>query len=194
MAEPKNMLAAIHASMADRTGRTLDEWVTLVEQQADLDPLDQKAVRAFLRDQHGVKQNSQWAIAIAVAERAGWSMPTWEQYADELYTGTKASLRALHDAVVEIAEGMGPDADAQGRAGHTPVARKTQFLAVGPGPRGTLRVGFRFRKDAPDDPRLEPAKGFAQATHWVHLEPSDEPAQEAHSLHDLIRVAYDQNG
>ena len=55
--------------------------------------------------------------------------------------------------------------------------------------RGTLRVGLRYRDDVPDDERLEPAKGFAQATHWVHLAPDADAA----SLEPLIRAAYEQN-
>lgn len=125
------MTAAIADSLKSRTGRTLREWVTLVETASGLDPLDQKAVRGWLRDVHGVPQNSQWAIA---------------------------------------------------------------FVAVAPGPRGTLRVGFRFRQEPPADARLSPARGFAQATHWLHLPADSEPDAAASGLLDLLRAAYGQNG
>ena len=51
-------------SLAARTGKALDEWVTLV-QASGVDPLDQNAVRGWLRSQHRVPQNSQWAISDA---------------------------------------------------------------------------------------------------------------------------------
>src|SRR5204863_268774 len=120
----------------------------------------------WLKDVHGVPQNSQWAIAFAAAEAAGWERPSTQEYADTLYSGTKASLRPLHDAVVRLALDQGEDAEAQGRGTYIPVVRKSQFAAVAPGPRGTLRVGLRYRGSVPGEPRLEPAKGFAQATHW----------------------------
>ena len=64
--EPADMMAAVSASMQKRTGRTLDEWVELVR-HAGLDPLQQKDVRRWLKDVHGVPQNTQWAIADAAA-------------------------------------------------------------------------------------------------------------------------------
>jgi Domain of unknown function (DUF4287) len=68
---PDEMLSAVSASLAVRTGRSLDEWVALV-QAHDIDPIDQNAVRRWLRSEHGVAQNSQWAIADAAARAAGW--------------------------------------------------------------------------------------------------------------------------
>ena len=45
----------------------------------------------------------------------------------------------------------------------------------------------------PDERRLEPAKGFAQATHWVHL-PGDTDPDDVDWLEPLLGEAYRQNG
>ena len=74
------MRAAVTASMADRTGRSLDEWATLVHDTSGVDPLDQNAVRRWLKDVHGVPQNTRWTIAFEVAERAGWERPDVDGY------------------------------------------------------------------------------------------------------------------
>jgi len=185
-------MAGLAASMKERTGRTLDEWVTLVQSEGP-DPLDQKAVRTWLKDVHGVAQNSQWAIADAAAVAAGWERATVRGYTDALYTGARAGLRPLHDAVVELALSMGEDTEAQGRSTYVPVVRKTQFVAVAPGPRGTLRVGLRYQGEAPSGERLSPAKGFAQATHWLHL-PADAAQADVDSLAPLLAAAYGDNG
>ncbi|HEU4330366.1 MAG TPA: DUF5655 domain-containing protein [Lapillicoccus sp.] len=190
--EPQDMMAAVTDSMAERTGRTVDQWVEAVN-ASGVDPLDQKAVRRWLKDVHGVPQNSQWAIAFAAAEAAGWERPSTEGYADTLYSGSKAGLRPLHDAVVRLALEQGDDAEAQGRGTYIPIVRKSQFAAVAPGPRGTLRVGLRYRTTVPEDARVEPAKGFAQATHWVHL-PGDSDPDEIGWLEPLLAEAYRQNG
>jgi len=190
--EPADMMAAVSASMQKRTGRTLDEWVELVR-HAGLDPLQQKDVRRWLKDVHGVPQNTQWAIADAAARRAGWVEPSVDAYTDTMYDGAKASLRPLHDGVVALAVGLGDDCAAEGRSTYTPVVRRTQFAAVAPGPHGTLRVGFRFRTTVPADDRLSQAKGFAQATHWLHLD-ADSDENDVRSLEPLLRAAYDQNG
>jgi hypothetical protein len=190
--EPADMMASVTASMRDRTGRSLEDWVALVR-DSGLDPLDQRAVRAWLRDVHGVPQNSQWAIADAAPTGAGWKRPDVDGYTDTLYSGSKAHLRPIHDAIMTLAEGLGDDVRREGRSTYIPVVRKTQFVAVAPGPRGTVRVGFRFRDEAPEDERLSPAKGFAQATHWLHLAP-DADEDDLRSLEPLLEAAYRQNG
>ncbi len=58
---PDDMMSAVSGSLAVRTGRSLREWLALVR-ASGLDPLDQNAVRGWLRREHGVPQNSQWAI------------------------------------------------------------------------------------------------------------------------------------
>jgi hypothetical protein len=65
---PDEMLSAVSESLAARTGRSLEEWLALVR-SSGVDPLDQAAVRGWLRREHGVPQNSQWAIADATRDR-----------------------------------------------------------------------------------------------------------------------------
>lgn len=195
------MMRAVARTMSERTGRSLEQWVALVEAAAGegaLDPGDPKAVRAWLKAEHALPQNSQWAVADATARRHGWEPPTVEGYTDAMYSGRKAPLRPLHDAVIEAGLALG-QAEAQGRAGYIPLVRRTQFAAVGPGTYGRLRIGLRFRGAVPDDPRLEPAKGFAQATHVLHVAPqgrdgaATDPAELARSLEPLLRAAWEQN-
>ena len=95
--------------------------------------------------------------------------------------------------MLELALAQGDDVEPQGRATYIPVVRRHQFAALAPGPRGTLRVGLRFRAEVPEDPRLEPAKRFAQATHWVQL-PGDTDPGTVGWLEPLLAAAYRQNG
>ena len=69
---PDEMMSAVTDSMAERTGRSLEEWAALVA-GSGVDPLDQNAVRRWLREVHGVKQNSQWAIADAAARAVSYT-------------------------------------------------------------------------------------------------------------------------
>lgn len=190
--EPHDMIDAVSASLERRTGKTLEQWTALVEAEGP-DPLDQKAVRAFLKER-GVAQNSQWAIADALARRHGWTAPTAQEYAAQLYRGAKAGLRPLHDAVVAYALGLGDDVELQGRSTYLPLVRRTQFMAVAPGPRGTVRVGFRFRGEPPHVDGLEPAKGFAQATHWLHIPGDADPRDIPARIAEAARQAYADNG
>lgn len=187
MSSPGDMLAAVTTSMAERTGRTLDEWLDLVD-SSGVDPLDQKAVRAWLRDVHGIKQNTQWAIADAAARRAGWQRPSSDEYTDSQYTGAKAALRPIYDALAELALGLGEDVHIEGRATYVPFVRARQFAAVQAAAKH-VDLGLRFT-DPPDSDRISPAKAPGQSTHRVRLSTVDEVDGE---IHALLLAAYEQN-
>ena len=182
-------MAAVTASMAERTGRTLEEWVAAVG-DSGVDPLDQKAVRAWLKEAHGIGQNTQWAIAFEVARRAGWVEPDVEGYVGSQYAGTKAAMRPVFDRVRLLLESLGEDVAVEGRGGYTPFVRRRQFAAVAAATRTRVDLGLRF-VDAPESPRLVAAKGPGQSTHKIGLGSVDDvdAAVEA-----LARAAYEQNG
>jgi predicted transport protein len=185
---PTNMMTSVSDSMKERTGKSLGEWVAAV-QSSGTDPLDQKAVRNWLKEQ-GVLQNSQWAIADATARAAGWERPSVEGYIDSQYSGDKAALRPIFDYLREIIEGLGEDVSVEGRGGYTPFVRKRQFAAVQASSKTRLDLGLRFRQ-APDSALLSTSSLPGQSTHKIGLTSSEEITDE---VIELIRLAYEQNG
>jgi len=188
MISPTDMMSSVTDSMKERTGKTLEEWVAAV-QATKIDPLNQKAVRNWLKSQ-GVLQNSQWAIADAAARAAGWERPSVEGYIDSQFQGEKAALRPIFDALREIVEGLGEDVTAEGRGGYTPFVRKRQFIAVQASTKTRIDLGLRF-KQAPDSALLSTTSLPGQSTHKLGLSSVDDITDE---VADLIRVAYEQNG
>jgi hypothetical protein len=185
---PDEMMGAVLASLAARTGRSLREWVALVE-SAGIDPLDQNAVRGWLRSQHGVPQNSQWAIADAAARAAGWVRPSVAEYVDSQYAGPKAALRPIYDALAAAIGDLGSDVTIEGRGTYTPFVRGRQFAAIAAATKDRVDLGLRFT-DPPATDRLLPAKAPGQATHKLSLRGVADIDDEV--LH-LLRAAYDQN-
>ena len=188
MISPTDMMSSVTDSMKERTGKTLEEWVAAV-QATKIDPLNQKAVRNWLKSQ-GVLQNSQWAIADAAARAAGWERPSVEGYIDSQFQGEKAALRPIFDALREIVEGLGEDVTAEGRGGYTPFVRKRQFAAVQASTKTRVDLGLRFRQ-APDSALLSTTSLPGQSTHKLGLSSVDEITDE---VKDLVRLAYEQNG
>jgi predicted transport protein len=189
MPDPEEMLDAVSASMARRTGRTVEEWVAAVE-GAGLDPLDQNAVRRWLRQTHGVPQNSQWAIADAAARAAGWVRPTVEQYVDAQYRGPKAVLRPIFEAVRGAVLALGDDVTTEGRGTYVPFVRKRQFAAVAAATATRVDVGLRLPAP-PASERLQPATAPGAATHRFSLTTVEDVDDEVRAL---LRTAYEQNG
>jgi hypothetical protein len=182
------MLTAVSASLAARTGRSLDEWVALV-QASGIDPLDQNAVRRWLRAEHGVPQNSQWAIADSAARAGGWTPPTVAEYIDRQYAGAKAALRPIYDALAAAIGDLGDDVTIEGRGSYTPFVRGRQFAAVAAAARDRVDLGLRFASP-PDSGRLQAANGPGQATHKVSLGSAGDVDDE---VRRLLRAAYDQS-
>jgi len=185
---PDEMLSAVTDSLAERTGRTMEEWLAQVR-SSGVDPLDQNAVRRWLKDVHGVRQNSQWAIADAAARDAGWVRPSVEEYIDGQFTGKKAALRPVFDAVREAALALGDDVTLEGRGTIVPFVRRRQFAAAAV-TSSRLDLGLRL-PDPPESGRLQPASAPGQASHKVVLLAVPDVDDEVRAL---LRLAYEQNG
>lgn len=186
---PDRMMAAMTASMKERTGRTIEEWVEVVA-ESGIDPLDQNAVRRWLRTEHGIPQNSQWAIADAAARDAGWTPPSVEEYIDGQYTGAKANLRPIFDRLRSAIESFGEDVRVEGRSTYTPFVRRRQFVAIAAATRTRIDVGLRY-VDPPVSELLAPANAPGQATHRLSLSELSDVTDE---VVGLLRAAYRQNG
>lgn len=189
MTSPDDMMRAVNASLAARTGRSLADWLALV-QSSGLDPIDQNAVRRWLRAEHGLPQNSQWAVADAAARAAGWVRPSVEQYVDGQYTGAKAALRPIYDAVAALAVGLGDDVTVEGRSTYVPFVRARQFAAVAAASRDRVDLGLRFTS-VPAGARLVTASAPGQATHKVALHTVADVDDE---VTGWLEAAYAQNG
>ncbi|MBC3765096.1 DUF4287 domain-containing protein [Neptunicella marina] len=182
------MKNAVNASMLNRTGKTTEQWVDLVK-QSGLDLSDQNAVRKWLKSEHSIPQNSQWAIAEAAALGAGWTPPTLEQQIDAQYTGKKAQFRETFAQLRDVIMQLGDDVSVEGRAGYIPFSRKRQFVAIAV-TQNRLDLGLRFT-DAPDSPLLQPCSAPGQSTHKICIR----AGEKIHiDITKLIQLAYSQNG
>lgn len=182
-------MAAVGESMRERTGRTLEEWVEVVR-ASGVDPLDQRAVRRWLKEEHGVLQNSRYAIAHAAARGAGWEPPSVEESIDGQFSGPKAHLRPIFDAVRAVLEDLGDDVRVEARGTYVPFVRRRQLAAVAAATRSRVDVGLRYT-DPPASDLLTPAAAPGQATHKLSLTSVDEVTAEVEAL---LRAAYEQNG
>lgn len=188
MTSPEEMMAAVTRSMRERTGRSVDEWVELVR-ASGIDPLDQNAVRRWLKSEHGIPQNSGWAIADAGARAAGWQPPTVEEYVAQQYAGKKAGLRPVFDHLRGILESFGDDVTIEGRGTYTPFIRHRQFAAIAAATAQRLDVGLRYT-DPPASDLLTAANAPGQATHRLSLSSANDITPEVEAL---LRASYEQN-
>lgn len=182
------MLVRVAASLPEKTGKSLEDWVAAVG-KSGLDPLDQRAVRQWLKSEHGLTKPQQEAIAIAAAKEAGWSEPTADDHLATQYAGSKQSLKPIYEALLEAATELGGDVTVEVRANFVAVNRKRQFAAIQPATASRIDLGLRF-VDPPSDERLKQATAPGQSTHKLGLTAIDQVDDE---IKALLRKAYEQN-
>lgn len=108
---------------------------------------------------------------------------------DDLYTGAKAHLRPIHEAVIAAVDGLGPYEAAPKKA-YVSLRRKKQFAMVGPATRTLVEVGLNV-KGLPEHPRLKALPPGGMCQYAVRLGSADEVDAD---LRDWLRAAYGSAG
>jgi hypothetical protein len=106
-----------------------------------------------------------------------------------LYSGPKAPLRPLHEAVMRAVHELGDFEEAPKKA-YISLRRKKQFAMIGPATKDSIEIGLNAR-DLPAHPRLKllPPGGMCQAsTRLSHADEIDA------TLKGWLRSAYDAAG
>ncbi|WP_345295382.1 DUF5655 domain-containing protein [Luteimonas vadosa] len=108
---------------------------------------------------------------------------------DRIYSGPKAGLRSLHDAVMARIAKLGPFEVAPKKA-YLSLRRKKQFAMVGPATKTQLEIGLNLTDSTPTE-RLLAVKQPAMCSAKVRLADAGEIDDE---LIGWIRQAYEQAG
>ena len=108
---------------------------------------------------------------------------------DTIYSGAKAGLRPVHEAVMVAVQAFGAFERAP-KKGYVSLRRQKQFAMVGPATKELVEIGLNA-KDLPDHPRLKrlPPGGMCQATMRI-----GSPAEVDALLTGWLRRAYDAAG
>jgi hypothetical protein len=108
---------------------------------------------------------------------------------DDIYSGAKAHLRPVHEAVMAAVARLGPCEEAPKKT-YISLRRKKQFAMVGPATKDLVEIGFNS-KDLPPHPRLKllPPGGMCQATTRIGA-----AAEVDAVLQSWLKKAYDAAG
>ena len=108
---------------------------------------------------------------------------------DTIYSGNKAGLRPLHEAVMKLVLQIGPCEQAPKKT-YISLRRKKQFAMLGPATKDLIEIGLNA-KDLPPHPRLKalPPGGMCQASTRI-----GDAAEIDSQLAGWIRQAYDAAG
>lgn len=160
MATPEQQLATMLANLPDKTGKPLAAWIALINAEG-LEKHGQAV--AFLKS-HGVTHG----FANLIASKAFESGQAEDPVADQ-YSGPKAGLRPLYDAVVSYARELGDDVELAPKKTSVSLRRKKQFALLTPATKSRIDLGLALKGVEPHG-RLEPYNEMC--SHRVRLETS----------------------
>lgn len=151
------------ANLPEKTGKSLEDWLVIVSKSG----LNKHGkIVAMLKGDHDMTHG----FANLVAAKALESDEEVDLVTAQ-YSGAKADLKPIHDAIVAFAKGLGSDVEIAPKKTSVSLRRKKQFALITPATKTRVNLGLALKGDEPAG-RLE--KGDAMCSHRVRLESEGE--------------------
>ena len=179
MADPQAALANQLRNIETKTGKTLAQLRDVIAKSG---LAKHGEVRSMLIERFALG----YGDANALAHAAKAEPPAaGDDPLDAIYSGTKAGLRPLHEAVMQQIEKLGAF-DVAPKKTYLSLRRKKQFAMVGPAPKEQIEIGLNA-KSLPAHARLKALPPGGMCQYAVRL--SSEAEIDA-ALIGWIRAAY----
>lgn len=186
------------AKMKEKTGRSLDEWVALVEAKG---PKTEAQRAVWLKERHGLGTNyAAWIAERSVGKGEDAVDPdkylaAAAKYVEELYAGPKAALRPIHDKLLEVAFALSTEIKVCPCQTMVPLFREHVIAQIKPATRTRVDFGLALGKHKGKLPaRLIDTGGAAKKDRITHKLELAEVAQVDAEVARWLRVAYDLDG
>ena len=183
------------AELKQKTGRSLDEWLRYVKKEG---PKDEKERRDWLKSEHGLGTNSAWWIAERSVGKGSETddpdnyLEAAEGYVENMFSGSKASLRPIYDALLKLGLSIGKDAKACPCQTIVPLYRNHVFAQIKPTTRTRIDFGFALGDMKPKG-RLIDTGGFAKKDRITHRIPIESLSDIDDEVKHWLKVAYDRD-
>jgi hypothetical protein len=174
-------------------GKPLDEWIALIRESGLTKHTD---IVALLKSQYGMSHGSAHRVALKAREADAASLvkaaeASGRDPVSELYSGKKAGLKPLHDALMTAITAFGDDIELAPKKGYVSLRRKKQFAMIQPTTATRIDLGL-ILKEIPTTERLESAASFnALFTHRVRVNTIDDVDAQVITW---LKQAYDLAG
>ncbi len=181
MAIPNDQLATMLANIPDKTGKTLEVWISLIAQSGHV---KHGEIVKFLKNEHGVTHG----FANLISAKSRETGEEIDLIATQ-YSGPKEALKPLHDAIVKYAKTpLGGDIELSPKKASHSLRRKKQFALIIPATKTRIDLGLSLKGEE-SQRRLESVN--AMCSHRTRLESEKEFDQE---VKDWVKEAYSRAG
>ena len=184
---PEEQAAAMIANLPEKTGKSMDQWSTLVNKSG---AVKHGEIVKWLKGEHGVTHGYANLIAHQVLNAAtveGGGTGSGDALIDAQYAG-KESLRPIYDDLCKKLAAFGDDVEFAPKKAYVSVRRSKQFALIQPSTKTRIDVGIQDKERTPKGRLEESGKWNAMVSHRVRLEKLSDVDDE---LLGWLRDAYD---
>jgi len=183
------------AELKQKTGRTLEEWLAHIKKAG---PGDEQARRDWLKKEYGLGTNTCWWLAERAAGKGEETgdpdlyLKAAEEYVEKMFSGGKAGLRPIYDALLKVGLKTGKDAKASPCQTIVPLYRNHVFAQIKPTTQTRIDMGFALGDLKPRG-RLIDTGGFAKKDRITHRIPITSLDDIDDEVKHWLKVAYDRD-
>jgi hypothetical protein len=181
--------------LKQKTGRSLEEWLAYIKKSG---PKDEKERRAWLKEEHGLGTNTAWWLAERAEGKGAESgdsdlyLAAAERDVEKMFSGGKAKLRPLYDALLKVGLKTGKEAKACPCSTIVPLYRNHVFAQIKPTTQTRIDMGFALGDTKPTG-RLIDTGGFAKKDRITHRIPITSMDDIDDAVKHWLKVAYDRD-
>lgn len=172
-------------NLQEKTGKTVEQWTEIARSSG---ASKHGELVKFLKSKHGLTHGYANMIALRTLKAAKGVEPGSEDWAAIQYSGDKAPLRPIYDAIVRAVSRFGRDIEISPKKTWVSLRRGKQFAIIQPSTSTRVDVGLNLGSIRPAG-RLESSGSFnAMVSHRVRLGSVRDVDEE---LIRWLRTAYD---
>jgi hypothetical protein len=160
------------AELKQKTGRSLEEWVRYINKEG---PATEAERRDWLKRKHHLGTNTAWWLAERSVGKGGEEdtpetyLKAAVRYVEGQYSGKKAALRSLFEALLELGLQQGADVKACPCKTIVPLYRRHVFAQIKPTTNTRIDFGLCLRDYKGKLPkRVVPTGGMAKGDRITH--------------------------
>jgi len=180
-------------SLPEKTGRSLDEWIQLVQEDG---PDSEHERRDWLKSRHGLGTNTAWWIAERASGKSQEDdnpdayLKAADGYVTAMFAGKKAGLRPIYDALLKLGMSLGRDVKVCPCKTVVPLYRRHVFAQIRPSTATRIDFGLAL-EDTPTPERLIDTGGLAKKDRITHRIGISSLAEIDSEVKHWLRFAYD---
>ncbi|HEY0764205.1 MAG TPA: DUF5655 domain-containing protein [Pyrinomonadaceae bacterium] len=181
--------------LKQKTGRSLEEWLAYIKKTG---PKDEKGRREWLKEKHGLGTNTAWWLAERAEGKGEESgdpdlyLEKAESDVEKMFSGGKAGLRPLYNALLKLGLKTGKEAKACPCQTIVPLYRNHVFAQIKPTTQTRIDMGFALGDMKPTG-RLIDTGGFAKKDRITHRIPITSMDDIDDEVKRWLKIAYDRD-